>query len=108
MNKLDTYRTHADTRHTQPFQLGRSMMTRGINEAIASDSAFAADVARALGRHIAADFSDMEEEDRAANQRAIELGDERIFGSYKTSRGKVWIITEADRSATTILFPSEY
>lgn len=32
----------------------------------------------------------------------------RLMGTYKTCKGKVWIITEADRSVTTVLFPREY
>jgi hypothetical protein len=84
------------------------MMTRAINEAIAEDSVFAREVARALQRHINADFGEMSDDDRAANQRAVDQGGERIFSAYETSRGRVWIITEADRSATTILFPSDY
>ena len=49
----------------------------------------------------------MEQEDIEANSEALRNG-ERLFAAYETSEGKIWIITEADRSATTILFPDEY
>ncbi|MDE6020535.1 MAG: hypothetical protein K2H01_06040 [Ruminococcus sp.] len=51
----------------------------------------------------------MDDEDKALNDAAVKNGDERIFAAYIDSTGrKIWIITEWDRSATTILFPSEY
>lgn len=46
-------------------------------------------------------------EDKEANDYTVE-NNERILGSYITCNGKIWIITEADRSVTTILFPGEY
>ena len=49
----------------------------------------------------------MGEEDKAANEQALIEGN-RIMGAYQTCKGKIWIITEADRSATTVLFPDEY
>lgn len=49
----------------------------------------------------------MDEEDKASNEQALIEGS-RIMGAYQTCKGKIWIITEADRTATTILFPSEY
>lgn len=59
-------------------------------------------------RHVSGDFGDLGEEDRAANQRAIVEGT-RVFSAYRLVTGvKVWVITEADRSSTTVLLPSEY
>lgn len=67
-------------------------------------------------RHIHLDWGDMDEEDLTANDKALLTGD-RLFSSYNipdelmnesTPNSKIWIITEADRSATTILFPDEY
>lgn len=60
-----------------------------------------------LGRHIAGDWGDLDAADTAANLRAVQ-GDLRIFSSYKFGGGKVWVITEADRSSTCILLPEEY
>lgn len=54
------------------------------------------------------DFGEVSEEDKALNEEAIEIGD-RILSAYFDRDGvKYWIITEADRSATTVLLPSEY
>jgi hypothetical protein len=60
-----------------------------------------------LKRHIAGDWGDLDAADTAANQHAVQH-DLRIFSSYKIGGGKVWVITEADRSSTCILLPDEY
>jgi hypothetical protein len=61
-----------------------------------------------LLRHAIGDWGDVCEEDRLENEFAVE-SDLRIFSVYKLCNGaKVWIITEADRSVTTILLPEEY
>jgi len=60
-----------------------------------------------LKRHLIGDWGDMDAEDRAENDFALQHG-YRLLSVYQTSRGKLWIITEADRSATTFLLPNEY
>lgn len=91
------------------FNLGRVVMTRGINDDIAENAEFSKDVIKSLGRYAAADFSDMEhEEDIQMNNDAIKNNDNRILASYETCKGKIYIITEWDRSFTTILYPHEY
>jgi len=60
-----------------------------------------------LQRHVTGDFGDLDEDDKAENRLSIQEGF-RILSSYLIAGEKVWIITEADRSATTFLFPSEY
>ncbi|MCD6665980.1 MAG: hypothetical protein LT081_07870 [Hydrogenophaga sp.] len=60
-----------------------------------------------LGRHIGGDWGNLEQEDIKANENALAYGD-RIFSSYNVGDGKVWVITEADRSSTCVLLPSEY
>ena len=60
-----------------------------------------------LGRHAAGDWGDLDAHDRRQNERALRTGT-RLFSAYETSAGRVWIITEADRSSTCILLPSEY
>ena len=90
------------------FEAGRIVMTCGINEAISEDASFAAFAQKSMQRHLSGDWGDMEDEDKQINDEAMENG-ERIFSAYKPMQGKkIWIITEADRSATTILFPNEY
>lgn len=61
-----------------------------------------------LIRHGNCDWGDVCDEDKEANEEALKEG-LRILSSYKLPDGKqIWIITEADRSATTLLFPSDY
>ena len=61
-----------------------------------------------LIRHGNCDWGDVCAEDKEANETALKE-DLRILSSYKLPDGNaIWIITEADRSATTILFPSDY
>jgi len=61
-----------------------------------------------LNRHALGDWGDLTQEDAAANNAALRDGD-RLLSAYQFEDGfKVWIITEADRSATTILLPEDY
>ncbi len=69
----------------------------------------------ALARHKAGDWGDLDSQDAAANDHAALLG-ERILSAYtlpddlarKVRQTKLWVITEADRASTTILWPEEY
>jgi len=59
-------------------------------------------------RHLRGDWGDVDPEDWQANDEALESG-ERLLSAYRTSLGdRIWIITERDRSATTLLLPDEY
>ena len=61
-----------------------------------------------LRRHQCADWGDLGDEDKAENDFSVENG-LRVLSAYHTPDGvKFWIITEANRSATTVLLPSEY
>jgi hypothetical protein len=60
-----------------------------------------------LTRHLQGDWGDLCSEDKAENNRSLRLGF-RLLSAYETHCGKLWIITEADRSATTFLIPEEY
>lgn len=62
-----------------------------------------------IRRHECGDWGDLSEADKEANERALEE-EGRIFSAYilPKSKEKIWIITEADRSATTVLLPFEY
>ena len=91
------------------FPLGRLVMTRGVNDRVADEIEFAKFVLNSLRRHARGDWGDMCHEDKGENELALTKGDLRIFSAYEhTTQPKIWIITEADRSATTILFPQEY
>lgn len=88
---------------TRKFALGQILITPGAKDALEHS-----DVITALGRHRSGDFGEVCEEDKALNEEAVETGD-RILSAYFDRKGeKFWIITEWDRSATTILLPSEY
>jgi hypothetical protein len=60
-----------------------------------------------IARHATGDWGDLCAFDRRQNEIALSDG-YRVFSSYKVPAGRVWIITEADRSITTILLPEEY
>ena len=60
-----------------------------------------------LQRHLNGDWGDLCAEDKAENNHSLRLGF-RLLSAYETHCGKLWIITEADRSATTFLLPEEY
>ncbi len=85
--------------------LGRVVATPEALDALV-DSGQSPDVL--LHRHSQGDWGDVCADDWESNDMAYEQGD-RILSSYKTVKGiKIWIITEWDRSATTILLPGEY
>jgi hypothetical protein len=87
------------------FPLGRLAATPGALEALA-DSGQTPEFF--ISRHRAGDWGEVNEEDWRLNDLALIHGD-RLLSAYKTLRGvKLWIITEADRSLTTILLPGEY
>ncbi len=92
---------------TAIFQGGRLAMTPGIQDLIET-AQFSAGAH--LRRHFSCDWGDVSAEDARANDLALRE-ETRVFSSYTfegSPDGKVWIITEADRSSTTILLPSEY
>lgn len=66
------------------------------------------DIRAALARHAAGDWGDLCEEDRLSNEEALACG-ERLLSAYSTSEGVgFWVITERDRSVTTVLLPEDY
>jgi hypothetical protein len=90
------------------FNPGRLVMTRGVNDLIADNEEFAQHVLLSIKRHLAGDWGDVCDEDRVANEEALQEG-ERLFSVYKKEGlPKIWIITEWNRSVTTTLFPEEY
>ncbi|MBE6724929.1 MAG: hypothetical protein E7576_07005 [Ruminococcaceae bacterium] len=95
------------------FEIGKLLSTRGVADRMQEDRQFAYFVALSLGRYMNCDWGELTDEDKAQNDEAVASGEDRIFASYtrKTGDGeetKFWIITEWDRSVTTILFPDEY
>ena len=93
---------------TVAINLGHLFMTRGVNDLVADDEAFAKFVMSSLTRHQRGDWGELTDEDKQENDLSLKAGF-RVLSAYETKGlPKVWIITEADRSATTILFPDEY
>jgi len=87
---------------TAKFWLGQFYMTRGAEKLNVED------VLIALRRHHNGDWGDVCAEDREANETALQIGG-RLFSVYHDRYGlKFWIITEADRRATTALLPDDY
>ncbi len=60
-----------------------------------------------LFRHLTGDWGDVDEFDKQQNDLAVKEGS-RILSAYQTPAGKLWVLSEADRSATTMLLPDEY
>ena len=89
----------------QTFDMGDTVATPG---AIAAMSANHITASQVLHRHCHGDWGDLCEEDREQNRVALEHG-LRLMSSYTMDDGSyIWVITEADRSVTTILVPGEY
>ena len=86
------------------FPLGNMFITPG---ALAACHACAVTPAIILGRHVAGDWQDISCEDQAANRRAIDEG-ERVFSAYQIGAQRLFVVTEADRSLTTLLLADEY
>jgi len=93
---------------TVAINMGRLLMTRGVNDLVAEDEAFAKFVMSSLTRHRRGDWGNLTDEDRKENELSLKPG-YRLLSAYETNGlPKIWIITERDRSVTTILFPDEY
>ena len=78
-------------------------MTKGVSNKISFK-----DIKLAMRRHTAGDWGELETEDKEQNDKAVSEGC-RILSAYKSeSDVNFWVITEADRSVTTVLLPEEY
>ena len=100
-NTKNTNRQPSVTR----FALGQTFITPGAEEALEIAGQTAIEFLR---RHISCDWGELTDEDVKENELSLKEGF-RLLSAYRTANGqKLWIITEADRSATTILLPSEY
>ena len=86
------------------FPLGRLVATPGALTALA---AAGENPVWLLARHQSGDWGDVGLEDRRTNNRDLREG-RRLLSAYDVGGSRVWVITEADRSATTILLPAEY
>jgi hypothetical protein len=97
-----------DTPKKIAFASGSIYMTPGAEEVLEGKQHVLLEMLR---RHLAGDWGDLTDEDKKANEFAVKHG-ERILSSYMVDgpegKTKLWLLTEADRSSTTVLTPGEY
>ena len=87
------------------FALGQTYITPGAEEALQIAGQTAIEFLR---RHMSCDWGELSDDDVQENELSLKEGF-RLLSNYRTGKGQqLWIITEADRSATTVLLPAEY
>jgi hypothetical protein len=92
-----------DLRRRSKFPLGQVVITSNAQQAIPP-----AEVNAALARHAGGDWGELCEEDRQLNEHSLDEGG-RLLSAYADTDGtRFWIITECDRSVTTVLLPEDY
>lgn len=85
------------------FRLGKIVSTPNALAQLSQD-----DILASIQRHQAGDWGEMDEYDRQENESALQNGF-RLLSVYRSAAGvKFWLITEADRSVTTVLMPEDY
>ena len=84
------------------FPLGQIVITANANAQLDSQA-----VNEGLSRHASGDWGEVGEADRQENELSLREGF-RLLSVYGTGKGRFWIITEADRSVTTVLMPEDY
>ncbi|MEW9897971.1 hypothetical protein ABWL39_04990 [Chitinivorax sp. PXF-14] len=88
------------------FSPGQVVMTIGVDDLVRQGHL---NPVPYLRRHLHGDWGDLSDNDRRLNDAALKSGEDRLFSSYQVTPDlKLWIITEWDRSVTTLLLPSEY
>ncbi len=93
--------TLTDRKHIT-FPLGRLVLTTNAARRLSPR-----DITEGLRRHASGDWGALDPSDAALNDSALVTGD-RLLSAYGTGDGRFWIITEADRSVTTVLLPEDY
>lgn len=95
------------------FNIGKVVVTHGINEAMKENSYFAAEVNLSLRRYAVKDWGCLCDEDKQTNEEALNYPDDLyLLAAYETCKGKIYIITNrisenAGDNATTVCFPDE-
>lgn len=87
---------------TARFPLGQLAITANASLRLSTE-----EVVTALKRHASGDWGDLCPEDTLANDTSLDQGG-RLFSAYGWGENRMWIITEADRSVTTVLLPEDY
>lgn len=95
------------------FNIGKIMVTRGINEAIKESDCFAEEANLSLRRYAVKDWGNLDDEDKQRNEDALKYPDDLyLLAAYETCMGKIYIITNrisknAGDNATILCFPYE-
>lgn len=95
------------------FEPGTVVCTMGVQQRIAEDPVLEEVFGGFLQRHLRGDWGDLDDEDKEMNDESLRMEREgkpadRLFSCYEYNGGRIYIITEWDRSATTLLLPEEY
>lgn len=89
--------------NTLPFALGQTVITKAARESLYPD-----DILMGLRRHAARDWGEVDSQDWTENDCSLQNG-LRLISAYRDRAGnKFWVVTEADRRATTVLLPEDY
>jgi hypothetical protein len=113
MNEINTNLNQAELKEKNyvctavPFELGQVVMTRGVADIIERNLGSEGSIIVALTRHKNGDWGVVCIEDKITNDEATKTG-ERVLSEYSLCGERIWIITERDRSVTTVLLPIEY
>lgn len=95
------------------FDMGKVVVTKGIDEVMRENKRFALEVNLSLQRYAVKDWGNLDTEDKQTNEDALNYPDDLyLLGAYQTCKGKVYIITNrisevAVENATTVCFPDE-
>ncbi len=102
---MQNQNTITKTQNKVLFPLGQTVMTIGAKDALEESNQLPIEF---IKLHQSGDWGIIGKEDKQENEFSLKNGF-RLLSAYRTANGeKLWIITEADRSITTILLPSEY
>jgi hypothetical protein len=89
------------------FPMTNLFLTARVSEVMKQDNGFQEFVTASIERHFAGDWGEVSVNSKRENDIALSDGS-RLLSAYSKNERRIWIITEADRSATTVLFPEEY
>ena len=90
-------------------EIGQPTITSHLHEVMQVNPVFELEVYQAFEKYVNCEWGDLDPEDKELNDNAVqEPGSDRILAAYKLSKGKIYIITEWDRSYTTLMFANEY
>lgn len=91
----------------QKFTLGQVVTTQGVIGLLEENQLPQTRLSELLTRHISGDWGNVPKEDKELNDSSLDHGG-RLMSSYTVANQTIWIITEWDRSYTTLMLPSEY